>query len=110
MAKKPIYHIIGGGISGLACAWYINKTKKDIQTIVYEASDKLGGRAYSYKDTTMGQNFDNAAHIITGADKYMSKFVAKDEWLSSKYFIDPFEENFFRLIKKNKECGYLKAI
>ena len=101
MVKKPTYHIIGGGIAGLACAWYIKKTEKDINTIIYEASDKLGGRAYSYHDLVLNHSFDNATHVIVGANKFLSQFITKDEWCTTKYFVDPFDEKLDSSLVKN---------
>ena len=45
--KKRIV-IVGGGLAGLMAAYTILKTKKDdVQVVVYEARDRLGGRIKS---------------------------------------------------------------
>ncbi len=35
--------ILGGGITGLACAYYITKELPNVNVTIYEASDRLGG-------------------------------------------------------------------
>ncbi len=88
MAGNSItYHIIGGGVSGLSCAWFLKKNK-NIKVVVYEAKNILGGRAFSYDDDKFKCKLDNAVHTIIGANKFMSSFVKKDEWEYTKYFVD----------------------
>jgi oxygen-dependent protoporphyrinogen oxidase len=35
--------IVGGGISGLATAFYISKARPDVEITLFETKDKLGG-------------------------------------------------------------------
>jgi predicted NAD/FAD-binding protein len=58
--------IIGGGISGIACAW--NLRKHDCIVDIYEANDRLGGHANSVDFTGNGNN----VKVDTG-------FIAMDE-------------------------------
>lgn len=37
-------HILGGGIAGLACAYYLRQKSPQIRTVVYEAAPHAGGR------------------------------------------------------------------
>lgn len=82
------FHIIGGGISGLACAWILKNKHPEIRSVIYEASDCLGGRAYSYFDKTFAKILDNSLHVIIGANKFMSQFVKKEEWCRYCRFFD----------------------
>lgn len=95
------YHIVGGGISGLSCAWFLKK-KKNIKVIVYEAKNILGGRAFSYDDDKLKCKLDNAVHTIIGANKFMSSFVKKEEWEYTKYFVDSEFISIDTSILKNK--------
>ncbi|MBQ8661923.1 MAG: FAD-dependent oxidoreductase [Alphaproteobacteria bacterium] len=84
----PTYHIIGAGIAGLACAYELKRGVPNVRTVVYEASDKIGGRAYSYQDKDMGRRLDNATHVVIGANKNMARFINDGEWEKHAYFWD----------------------
>ena len=98
------YHIIGGGISGLACAWFLKN--KNAKIVVYEGKKILGGRAYSYNDEKYQRRLDNAVHAIIGANKFMSSFVNNDEWEYTKYFVDSYNYTISTSLWKNKEILY----
>ena len=82
------YHIVGGGIAGLAAAWYLKRRYPGIRSVVYEAGERLGGRAYSYDDAGLGIRLDNAVHAIVGANRFMAAFVKKNEWIAKVPFLD----------------------
>ena len=103
--KTTTYHIIGGGISGLSCAWFLKKNK-NIKVIVYEAKNILGGRAFSYDDEKFKCKSDNAVHTILGANKFMSSFIKKDEWEYTKYFIDSEFISIDTSLIKNRDILY----
>lgn len=98
------YHVIGGGISGLACAWFLKD--KNAKVIVYEGKKTLGGRAYSYDDEKYNRRLDNAVHAIIGANKFMSSFVNKDEWEYTKYFVDSSDYSVSTSLWENKNIIY----
>lgn len=75
------YHIIGGGIAGLSCAYFIKQKNKNIKTVLYETSDHLGGRACSQWSQNFGKYLDNALHVINASDKFMSRFIKDKEWM-----------------------------
>lgn len=104
--KKDIatYHIIGGGISGLACAWFLKN--ENVKVVVYEGKKILGGRAYSYDDEKYNRRLDNAVHAIIGANKFMSSFVNNDEWEYTKYFVDSDNYTISTSLLKNKDILY----
>ena len=45
MVMKAI--IIGGGLSGLSAADHLVQTVKDVEVVVLEAQERVGGRTYS---------------------------------------------------------------
>ena len=98
------YHIIGGGIAGLACAWFLKDKKA--KTIVYESKKMLGGRAYSYDDEKYNRRLDNAVHAIIGANKFMSSFVNNEEWEYTKYFVDSDNYTISTSLAENKNILY----
>ncbi len=81
-------HIVGGGISGLFCAKFIKESRRGLKTVVYEASDKPGGRVFSYDDKDLNCRLDNATHVIIGANKYLRPFVQSGEWHKKCFFWD----------------------
>ena len=42
--------IVGGGISGLAAAWFISRDVEDCKITLFESSDRLGGKIQSSKE------------------------------------------------------------
>jgi len=69
--KKII--IIGGGFAGLSSATFIANSGHKVELI--EASPKLGGRAYSFKDDETGSVIDNGQHILMGCYKETLRFL-----------------------------------
>ena len=69
--KKVI--VIGGGFAGLTAAAYLSNSNHKVELI--EASPKLGGRAYSFKDDLTGSLVDNGQHILMGCYKETLKFL-----------------------------------
>ena len=73
-------HIIGAGVSGLACATRLAKAGSDVA--LYEAANHAGGRARSFRDESLGCMIDNGNHMLLGANKatraYLSDIGASD--------------------------------
>ncbi|KAH9518825.1 Prenylcysteine oxidase [Bulinus truncatus] len=67
--------IIGAGISGTSCAYYLRQLLGSKATIdIYEA-DKVGGRTALIKIN--GQNFEAGGSVIHNKNKYMVSFAEK---------------------------------
>ena len=69
--KKCI--VIGGGFAGLTAAAYLSNSGFQVELL--EASPKLGGRAYSFKDNETGSIIDNGQHIMMGCYHDTLKFI-----------------------------------
>lgn len=88
MLKHPVCHIIGGGISGAACAYFLKMMNPDIYSVIYEAKEFLGGRSYSQYDDEWKMYLNNSAHVVLSSDKFMRKFVQDDEWRQNIFFLN----------------------
>ena len=56
--------IVGGGLAGLATAWFLRNTGCEIT--LFEARRVLGGRVRSITDPEMGQTIDTCQHVALG--------------------------------------------
>lgn len=88
MIKAPIYHIVGGGLSGVACAYFLKKYNPQAYSVVYEARPYLGGRSHSQFDDEWNINLNNYLHTICKSDHYMSQFVSDTEWRHNIFFVN----------------------
>ena len=66
MSRLPIA-VIGGGVAGISAALRLADSGE--QTILFERSDKLGGRIRSFYDSDFGIELDLGTHIISGGYK-----------------------------------------
>lgn len=73
-------HIIGAGVSGLACA--TRAALAGTSVALYEAAGHAGGRARSFHDESLGCTIDNGNHLLMGANEatraYLSDIGADD--------------------------------
>lgn len=56
--------IVGGGISGIACA--VRLAERGVSVTLLETRKKLGGRATSFVDPRTGLSIDNCQHVAMG--------------------------------------------
>lgn len=63
-ARQPPVHIIGGGLAGLAAA--VELSRHGVPVMLFEARDRLGGRASSFVDPESGETVDNCQHVGLG--------------------------------------------
>merc|ERR1712232_361372 len=73
-SNKKKVAIIGGGLSGLACAKYL--TDAGHEPTVYEARDVLGGKVSAWKDED-GDWIETGLHIFFGAYPNMMNLFAE---------------------------------
>lgn len=85
--------IIGGGLAGLSAAVHLSKNK--FKVTLLEASPKIGGRVYSFKDETTNTEIDNGQHIMLGCYNDTINFLR---------IIDSYR---FLKIQNNLEINYL---
>lgn len=67
-------HVIGAGISGLACA--TRAAQSGVQVALYEAAGHAGGRARSFHDESLGCVIDNGNHLLLGANESTRAYLS----------------------------------
>lgn len=90
-----IVHVVGAGLSGLACATALAGSGRAV--ILYEATDHAGGRCRSWHDGLLNRHIDNGNHLILGANRecltYLDRIGGRDGLLT----IDPVSLPFLDL-------------
>ncbi len=76
-------HIVGAGLSGLACA--LRLTRAGLPVSLYEAAAQAGGRCRSYRDSKLDRLVDNGNHLILSANHaaldYLGETGARDRFV-----------------------------
>ena len=66
--------ILGAGISGCACAYFLNQLfKESAEIVVFEKSDRAGGRLLTYEHN--GRNYEIGGSILHTSNIYMARFT-----------------------------------
>jgi squalene-associated FAD-dependent desaturase len=76
----PSVAILGGGLAGLAAA--VALCQRGVQVELFEARQKLGGRAGSYTDRDSGQLVDHCQHVAMGCCTSFLDFCRQTKLLS----------------------------
>ncbi|MFQ5774440.1 MAG: hydroxysqualene dehydroxylase HpnE [Kiloniellaceae bacterium] len=66
-------HIVGAGISGLACAVRLARLGHAVS--LYEAAAQAGGRCRSYYDARLARTIDNGNHLLLSANRAALSYV-----------------------------------
>ena len=86
MSRLPVA-IIGGGVAGISAA--LRLADSGVQTILFERSDKLGGRIRSFFDSDFGIELDMGAHIISGGYKDFLALLRELKTADDLQWIEP---------------------
>ncbi|WP_088347881.1 MULTISPECIES: hydroxysqualene dehydroxylase HpnE [Rhodomicrobium] len=90
--SKPVIHIIGAGLAGLAAAVRLKDAGADIA--LHEATSQAGGRCRSYHDATLGITIDNGNHVILSGNHtalaYLDLIGGRDRLTTPEGAIFPF--------------------
>jgi squalene-associated FAD-dependent desaturase len=70
---KPVVHIIGAGLAGLAAAVRLADASCDIA--LYESARQAGGRCRSYFDASLGMAIDNGNHLLLSGNRAALAFL-----------------------------------
>jgi squalene-associated FAD-dependent desaturase len=71
---KPVVHVIGAGLAGLAAAVRLAGGPRDI--VLHEAARQAGGRCRSYYDPVLGMTIDNGNHLLLSGNHDAREFLA----------------------------------
>ncbi len=96
--------IIGGGLAGLSAAAFLADSGINVEVI--EASPKLGGRTYSFKDKITSDIIDNGQHILMGCYTDTLDFIRLIKAESNFIFQKQLKVNF---LKEDFELFPLKS-
>ena len=92
MTMPPRVHVVGAGISGLACAVRLAKAGRAVT--LHEAAAQAGGRCRSYFDAKLGRQIDNGNHLLLSANRvalsYVEEIGARDSLISPERAAFPF--------------------
>jgi squalene-associated FAD-dependent desaturase len=85
--------VIGGGLAGLSAATAL--APRGFQVTLLESRNRLGGRAGSFTDMTIGQLIDACQHVSMGCCSEFKRFahtVGIEKWIQTQpclYFMTP---------------------
>jgi squalene-associated FAD-dependent desaturase len=71
--ERPVIHIVGAGLAGLAAAVALGAAPCDI--VVHESSRQAGGRCRSFFDETMDATIDNGNHLLLSGNDAALAYV-----------------------------------
>lgn len=74
--------IIGCGVAGISVAYELNKL--NIPHTIFEARNNIGGRIYSFEDSTTQMEIDNGQHLLSGA---YTSFLEILRWLGTQQYL-----------------------
>lgn len=87
-----VTHIIGAGVSGLACA--VRLAEQGRRAALYDSAGHAGGRCRSYFDDNLGREIDNGNHLLLSGNRavmaYLDAIGARDRLLSPPQAAFPF--------------------
>jgi hydroxysqualene dehydroxylase len=72
--RKPVVHIIGAGVAGLAAA--VRLVGGPFELVLHEAARQAGGRCRSYFDAALGMTIDNGNHLLLSGNHDARRFLA----------------------------------
>ena len=65
--------VIGGGLSGLSASTLL--TKQGFRVTLIEQKNRLGGRTFSFEDSTTSETIDNGQHVMMGCYVYTLRWL-----------------------------------
>ncbi len=88
-------HIVGGGLSGLACA--VRLVRAGIKVHLYEAAGHCGGRCRSFHDNRLQRRIDNGNHLMLSGNRSLMEYLNETGAADSMASIDNVGFPFFDL-------------
>ncbi|MBQ9235376.1 MAG: FAD-dependent oxidoreductase [Alphaproteobacteria bacterium] len=97
-------HIIGAGLSGLMCAFFLRRQGNTHHIVLYDDSSSCGGQVATFYHQPWGIRIDNAPHIIVSSNEIMREFVHDDEWEKNVLFVDSLNQSLSTRIDEHQVC------
>lgn len=72
-AEKAMIHVVGAGISGLACG--VKLARNGYAVHFHEAATHAGGRCRSYHDSQLNMTIDNGNHLILRQNEHTLNYI-----------------------------------
>ena len=72
---RPVLHIVGAGLAGLAAA--VRLAEEGGEIVLHEATDHAGGRCRSYYEPALDQVIDNGNHLLLSANHAALAFLRR---------------------------------
>ena len=72
---RPVLHIVGAGLAGLAAA--VRLAEDGAEIVLHEATDHAGGRCRSYYEPALDQVIDNGNHLLLSANHAALAFLRR---------------------------------
>lgn len=88
MENRPTYHIIGAGVAGLYTAKLLKDYSPNAYIIIYESTEKVGGRCKSSFSEELGCQTDNATHVILSCNRFARALIGKKSFPHLIHFFD----------------------
>lgn len=70
------FHVVGGGVAGLAAACALARARTGRAIRLYEAAPRAGGRCRSWHDARMDAEIDNGTHVVLGVNAAVRRHLA----------------------------------
>jgi squalene-associated FAD-dependent desaturase len=90
--RKPVVHIIGAGLAGLAAG--VRLAGSGHELVLHEAASQAGGRCRSYFDPQLELTIDNGNHLLlsgnSSARDYLSQIGSERELIGPAHAEFPF--------------------
>jgi squalene-associated FAD-dependent desaturase len=72
---RPVLHIVGAGLAGLAAA--VRLAEDGAEIVLHEATDHAGGRCRSYYEPALDRVIDNGNHLLLSANHAALAFLRR---------------------------------
>jgi squalene-associated FAD-dependent desaturase len=72
--NKPVVHVVGAGLAGLAAA--VRLAEGPCEIVLHEAARQAGGRCRSYYDPALGMTIDNGNHLLLSGNRDARNYLA----------------------------------
>jgi squalene-associated FAD-dependent desaturase len=75
------FHVVGGGLAGLAAACALARAGTGRPIRLYEAAPRAGGRCRSWHEPRLQTEIDNGTHVVLGANAAVRRHLA---WIGAE--------------------------